>query len=126
MESRYLIGMIGGSGSGKTTILRELSEHFTDEQLSIICLDDYYKPRDEQVKDENGIRNFDLPTSLDASALAEDLKSLKKGETITKKEYTFNNSEKSPEVKTFHPAKVILCEGLFVMHYEEIRENVGL
>lgn len=116
----YIIGITGGSGSGKTTFLKEITEGFTSEQICIISQDDYYRPREEQKEDNLGIKNFDLPDSIDSDALVSDLKKLIKGETIERLEYTFNNNEKTPSKLTFKPAPILIIEGLFIFHYPKV------
>lgn len=116
----FLIGITGGSGSGKSTFIRRLREQFTEDQLCIVSMDDYYLPRDQQVEDQHGEKNFDLPKSFDKKAFRKDLQKLLSGETVVKEEYTFNNAGAKPKTLTFRPAPVIILEGLFVFHYKKI------
>ncbi len=126
MSKPYLIGITGGSGSGKTTFINELRGSFDKKKLCIISQDDYYKPRDVQMLDEKGVRNFDLPMSIDSEAFAGDLIRLISGEVVTKKEYTFNNDDAVPKMLKFYPAPIILVEGIFVFHYKEIMKLLDL
>jgi uridine kinase len=114
MSKPYVIGITGGSGSGKTSLIRALRKEFSTEVLCIVCQDDYYHPREQQIPDTKGIRNFDLPTSVDLDALYEDLQQLEEGKAVKRKEYTFNNEEKEARDLVFKPAPVIIVEGLFV------------
>ncbi len=116
----FIIGITGGSGSGKTTFIEKLRSAFSTEELCLVSQDDYYKPREEQQTDENGIKNFDLPESIDRKAFYEDIKKLIEGKTVQKEEYTFNNELKTPKMLTFSPAPIIVVEGLFVFHFKEI------
>ncbi len=116
----YIIGIAGGSASGKTTFLKELCAHFRPEDLALVSQDNYYKQRNEQSIDENGEINFDLPTAIDLDHFYQDLKELSEGRSIKKKEYTFNNDEKTAKEIIIAPARVIITEGLFVFHYKEI------
>ena len=95
------IGITGGSGSGKTFFLQGLSARFTKEQLCLISQDNYYKPRDQQPIDENGVKNFDLPVSIDRETFVQDLLKLKSGQDVVKKEYTFNNPAALPKQLIF-------------------------
>ncbi|NQX91786.1 MAG: uridine kinase [Flavobacteriales bacterium] len=120
MNESFLIGLAGGSGSGKTTFLKDLQSHFSEDQLTVVTCDNYYLPRTEQQPDGEGVLNFDLPTSLNLDLLAKDLSALKKGESIQQTEYTFNNAAKEPKKLTLKSAPVIIAEGLFVFHHPSI------
>lgn len=120
----YLIGISGGSASGKTHFLKQLSNQFKENEVSVISQDDYYLPIHKQVKDKNGIENFDLPESIDFELFSEHLHALRSGKTIEKVKYTFNNPAISPEVKISFPTPVILIEGLFIFHIKEIKNKL--
>lgn len=126
MTNHFIIGVTGGSGSGKTTIIKELKQRFDKKELCIVSQDDYYKQRSEQKRDENGVKNFDLPESIELDELNNDLKNLREGMTVHRKEYTFNNAEKDPVMKTFQSAPIIIVEGLFVFTHPEIRKTFDL
>lgn len=122
----FIIGITGGSGSGKTTFIRQLRSHFTQQELCIISQDDYYKPRDVQEKDDQGVYNFDRPKSIDKKAFIEDIRKLMKGEQIERLEYTYNNQHAQPKILVFQPAPVIIVEGIFVFHFKKIRQMLDL
>lgn len=122
----YIIGISGGSGSGKTTFLKKLRQEFNEDQLCIMSMDDYYRPREEQVTDENGVKNFDLPESIDGMAFYRDIQKLKDGISFTREEYTFNNAEATPDLLQFKPAPLIVVEGLFIFHQPEIFDLLDL
>ena len=126
MSKPYIIGITGGSGSGKTTFLEELIGSFSSDDICIISQDDYYRPKDEQVKDALGIENYDLPRSINSSELVTDIIKLIAGETVERLEYTFNNKDVEPKTLVFKPAPVIIVEGLFVFHFQEIRKLLDL
>jgi uridine kinase len=119
---KYVIGISGGSGSGKTSIVQEIRKLFTEEQLCIVSQDNYYIPREEQIVDEQGVRNFDLPTSIDLDGFIADVLKLKSGDTVTLQEYIFNNELKESKTIVYTPAPVIMVEGLFVYHNEQMRD----
>ena len=126
MEKPYLIGICGGSGSGKTTFLKALRGYFSERDVCIISLDEYYHPRESQHTDEQGIKNFDLPDSIDSKAFVDDLLKLIDGQEVQRKEYVFNNPTAIASTKIYHPARVIVVEGLFIYHYNEISRLLDL
>ncbi|MEX2485564.1 MAG: AAA family ATPase [Brumimicrobium sp.] len=115
-----VIGICGGSGSGKTTLLNRLSEHYSNYSPSVFSMDNYYKPIEEQIKDNNGVVNFDLPTALNQEKLENDLKKLISGESIEVFEYQFNAGNNKHVLITIDPSDLIIVEGLFVFEYEKV------
>lgn len=124
MNNPKLIGIAGGSGSGKTSFLRDLMSFFTLEQVALVSQDNYYHPKEMQHIDENGQHNFDLPESIDRKHFHDDMMKLSRGEPIEKLEYNFNNPSWVPEKVTVYPAPVIIMEGLFVFYYQEIWDRL--
>lgn len=95
-------------------------------KISFISFDNYYRPRESQLQDDNGIKNFDLPESMDIDSFLKDLDLLKKGATIVKKAYTFNNSEAEASEIIIEPHELIVVEGLFIYHYKELRSQFDI
>lgn len=126
MKPPYTIGITGGSGSGKTSFLDELSSRFTAEELCLISQDNYYWPRNQQPLDSNQVKNFDLPESIDREAFCSDIMKLKSGHEVVKQEYTYNNPEKEPRMLAFRPTPILVVEGLFVQYFEEIARELDL
>lgn len=122
----FIIGITGGSGSGKTTFIRELRSRVGVEKLCILSQDDYYKPRELQTDDERGVKNFDLPESIDVLQLEKDVVQLGLGNKVVKKEYTFNNPKSNPKTLEFHPAPILVLEGLFIFYLESIFKQLDL
>jgi uridine kinase len=116
----YIIGVAGGSGSGKTFFLKCFLHHFSSDEVCLISQDDYYKPKETQQIDENGWINFDLPDGIDDIKLLNDIKLLIDGKSIEKMEYTFNVNEDNARLLNITTAPIIIVEGLFVFHYPEI------
>ncbi len=115
-SNSFIIGISGGSGSGKTSFIRDIKEHFNKEQICFLSQDDYYKPRELQKEDENGIKNFDLPESIEMDEFYFDLVKLTNGMSVERPEYTFNNENKNPGMIHLDPAPIIIVEGLFVFY----------
>lgn len=116
----FIIGISGGSGSGKTSFLRDVRQHFNSEEVCFLSQDDYYKPRELQKEDLNGIKNFDLPESIELDEFYFDLVKLANGMEVERQEYTFNNETKNPKMLHFKPAPIIIAEGLFIFFEPKI------
>ncbi|TBH75950.1 uridine kinase [Aquirufa nivalisilvae] len=125
-ERPYIIGITGGSASGKTLFLQRLMAQFPSEEICLLSQDNYYRPKQDQTKDENGIENFDLPGAIDDEAFAKDVEKLRAGEIVTREEYTFNNSSKVPDILHFYPRKILVVEGIFVFHFPEVAKLLDL
>lgn len=126
MKKPFVVGITGGSGSGKTLFLHRLMGNFSKEEICLISQDNYYKNITEQQKDFMGVENFDLPDSFKREEFHRDLLKLIHGEEVVIKEYTFNNSEKEPEEIHLRPAPIIVVEGLFTMYFHEIQDLLDL
>ncbi len=120
----FLIGIAGGSGSGKTSFLHELLHHFPSDKIALVSQDNYYYPMHQQQKDANGVINFDLPSSIDREYFYSDMMKLIDGQSIELMEYNFNNPSAVPKRVVVNPAPIIIMEGLFIFHYDEIRTRL--
>ncbi|MEE9439766.1 MAG: uridine kinase [Saprospiraceae bacterium] len=121
-----IIGISGGSGSGKTSFIKDVQSKFAQEEITILSQDDYYFPKEKQLIDKNGVINFDLPTSIDLKSFSNDLQRLKAGKTVERTEYTFNNKTVKPKTLIFKPSKILIVEGLFVFHVPEMYKMLDL
>ena len=120
---RFIVGITGGSGVGKTTLINLLYKEFQG-RVSTFSLDNYYRPKEEQIKDENGVINFDLPTALNDANLKKDLELLVSGQRIEQPVYGFNNPEREKQHLYIDPRELLIVEGLYVMYYPFLREQL--
>ena len=126
MKKPFIVGITGGSASGKTLFLERLLSSFEDGEVCLISQDNYYKPREMQPIDDHGVHNFDRPESIDFEEYAADIRKIQAGETVQREEYTFNNSAKTPKMLTFSAAPVVVVEGIFVLYYPELANLLDL
>jgi uridine kinase len=119
-----VIGICGGSGSGKTTILKRLAKDFKTLSPTVFSMDNYYKPIQLQHKDDNGVVNFDLPTALNKEKLLYDFNQLISGESIDVMEYQFNVQSNKHVLITLDPSELIIVEGIFVFEYQELFDKL--
>ncbi len=124
MNKPIVVGITGGSGSGKTLFMRELTKRLPDASLH--SMDNYYIDLANQPRDENNIENFDKLESIDIDRYTNDLKRLISGESLELDEYTFNNDKSTSKKISVAAANVILVEGIFVLSAEKIRELMDL
>lgn len=123
----FVIGIAGGSGSGKTFFLKCFLNHFKKNEICLLSQDDYYyRVGHNMTAEENKLYNFDLPSTIDNSQFLNDIKSLINGETVYQKEYTFNNPNAEPKLLEIQPAPIVMVEGLFILHFEEIAEILDM
>jgi uridine kinase len=117
----YIIGIAGGSGSGKTFFLNRFLDHFTADEVCLVSQDDYYIPvAHNMTAEENKLYNFDIPATINQALFENDVDQLLKGEVIYKKEYTFNNPNVIPQLLEIKPAPILIIEGLFIFHFKKI------
>lgn len=123
----YIIGIAGGSGSGKTFFLKCFLEHFSAEEVCLVSQDDYYIPvAHNMTPEENKLYNFDLPATIDSDHFLADVQSLINYEPIIKQEYTFNNPNAVPKTLEIKPAPILIVEGLFILHFKQIADSLNL
>lgn len=117
-----VIGIAGGSASGKTSVARKIKETFGDSQsVTIIRQDDYYKNQSDLLMEERVKTNYDHPFAFDNDLLVEQINSLLQGEKIEKPVYDFVNHTRSNQTEIIMPCDVIVLEGLFVLENESLR-----
>ena len=127
MNKPFIIGIAGGSGSGKTFFLNCFLKHFEPNEVCLVSQDDYYLPIAQgMTPEENKLYNFDLPDTIDHNLFELDINKLLNRNTIFKKEYTFNNPNIVPKLLEIKPAPIIIVEGLFILHFREIAKLLNL
>jgi len=126
MPNSCLIGITGGSASGKTYFLKRLIGAFSFGEVCLISQDHYYHPREQQPIDKKGIKNFDTPMSIDIDQFVDDIKKVKSGKIVRRQEYTFNNPEAPSKMLEFKPAPVIIVEGIFILYFPEVADLLDL
>lgn len=121
MNSTIIIGIAGGTGSGKTTLVNKLKETLGDEVLTLTH-DDYYKSNSHLPLEERALLNYDHPNAFDTEMLVNDLIKLKNGQSIEKPCYDFSRHTRSEETFIEEPTKVIIVEGILIFEHVELRK----
>lgn len=119
--STILIGIAGGTGSGKTTLTRHLKEHFGPE-VTVIGHDNYYKRQDGKTLEERAKVNYDHPAAFDTELLIEHLKELKEGRPIRCPVYSYVEHNRTEEIREILPTKVIIVEGILIFQNPTLRD----
>ena len=119
--STILIGIAGGTGSGKTTLTRHLKEHFGPE-VTVIGHDNYYKRQDGKTLEERAKVNYDHPAAFDTELLIEHLKELKEGRPIRCPVYSYVEHNRTEETREILPTKVIIVEGILIFQNPTLRD----
>ena len=122
----YLVGISGGSASGKTHLLQRLMTAFAPGELTLISMDHYYKDLEHQRREPDGSVNFDQPESMMLDRFAADVRALMQGRPVQIREYRFNVPNPTPNLLTFEPAPILVFEGLFVFYLPEVRQMLDL
>jgi uridine kinase len=126
MENKYLvIGIAGGTGSGKTTLMNNLIQRYGDA-VTVLSHDNYYKRHDELPYEERCKLNYDEPAALETDLMARHLESLRRGETILCPVYDFTVHNRSDETIPIVPKKVIIVEGILIFEDKELRELMDI
>ena len=119
MSEIMIIGIAGGTGSGKTTITRKLMQRFGSD-VTVIYHDNYYKAHHSMSYEERTKLNYDHPDAFDTDMLVEAVRELKKGHSITCPVYDYTIHDRSDRVITVKPAKVIIIEGILIFQSREL------
>ena len=116
-----LIGIAGGTGSGKSTLTENIKAEFGDD-VTVILHDDYYKRHDELTYEQRVKLNYDSPDAYDTDLMAHDLSLLKSGKPAVIPVYDYAIYNRTDRTVTVPPTKVILVEGILVLHNQELRD----
>lgn len=116
----YIIGIAGGTGSGKTTVVNTILKGLPVDEVCVISQDSYYKATDELSIEERNKINFDHPNSIDFELLIEHLKLLKADRIIDQPVYSFVTHNRTKDVIKTHPRKVIIVEGILIFNNKEL------
>jgi len=121
-----IIGIAGGTGSGKTTVVRKIVERLPEGEVAILPQDSYYRDSSHLPLEERLERNCDHPDSIEFELLVEHLKQLKEGKTIEQPIYSYLTCTRATETIPVHPCHVIIVEGILILTDPELRKMLDL
>ncbi|WP_105204385.1 uridine kinase [Neobittarella massiliensis] len=126
MQQTTIIGIAGGTGSGKTTLAKKLKTAFSDEDVIILCHDYYYHAHDELSYEERTRLDYDHPDAFETTLLIDHLKKLRQGKTIYRPVYSFSDYNRTGDVVEVKPARVIILEGIMIFEDRALRELMDM
>ena len=121
-----IIGIAGGSGSGKTTVVKQIVKALPPHCAAVVPLDSYYNDTTGLTPEERRQINFDHPDAFDWKLLTEQIKKLKSGEAIEQPTYSYIESNRLKETIHVEPKPVIIIEGIMALHYKKLRDMMDL
>ena len=125
MGKILMIGIAGGTGSGKTTLMKRLVEHFGDV-VTVVSHDNYYKRHDDMTYEERCLINYDEPAAFENELMASHLEALRRGESVQCPVYDYTVHNRSDETVTIEPKQVIIIEGILIFADEVLRERMDI
>lgn len=117
-----IIGIAGGTGSGKTTVVNQIIEELSRDEVEVISQDSYYMDTSHLTFEQRTQINFDHPKSIDFDLLVSHLKELKRGHSVEQPVYSFVQHNRTNETITTHPRKVMIVEGILILSNPELRK----
>lgn len=120
-----IVGIAGGSASGKTTIVNIIKELFQND-IEVISHDNYYLANDDKTLEERANLNYDHPSSFETSKLIEDIKKLKNGEVIYRPVYDYTKHTRAKEEVAVYPKNVVIIEGILILENKELRDLMDI
>ena len=122
-----VIGIAGGSGSGKTTVVKAITDKLSEDKVVVIPQDSYYKVSSDLSDEEKRNHNFDHPDAIEWDLLCEQLKALKEGRSVEQPIYSFISCTRSKtETKHVEPAEIIIIEGILIFTCPELRNQMDI
>ncbi len=121
-----VIGVAGGTGSGKSTLVKRLQEAFCNDDVATLCHDYYYKAHPELTYEERTKLNYDHPQAFDTDMLVEHIKALKNNTPINRPVYSFVEHNRTDQSVPVKPSKVIIIDGILIFENKELRELMDI
>ncbi|MBR7117511.1 MAG: uridine kinase [Clostridia bacterium] len=121
----YIIGIAGGSGSGKSTFAKKLCEIFSD-RVALVSCDNYYLPHGELTLEERRHLNYDAPEAFEFSLMVEQILALKRGEAVDCPVYDFTKHTRSDKVVRIEPKPIIIIDGILIFSKPELRRIMDM
>lgn len=122
----YIIGIAGGTGSGKTTVVKKIMKALEGESVAVIPQDSYYNDNTHLTMDERRLINYDHPDAFDWDLMYQQISALRIGKSIEQPTYDYITSNRMSETIHITPCKVIIIEGIMALYHSNLRELMDL
>jgi len=126
MASTFVIGVAGGSGSGKTTVVRRIVDSLGPEQVTLLDHDRYYRDRNDLRLEERAALNYDHPDALETDLMVAHVRALKAGAAVDVPQYDFTRHARLSEIETFQPRRALIVEGILVFTDAALRDLMDI
>jgi uridine kinase len=126
MASSFVIGVAGGSGSGKTTVVRRIVDSLGPEQVTLLDHDRYYRDRNDLRLEERAALNYDHPDALETDLMVTHVRALKSGEAVDVPQYDFTRHARLSQTETFLPRRALIVEGILVFTDPALRDLMDI
>lgn len=117
-----IIGIAGGTGSGKTTVVEKIAQSFTEGEVAILSHDSYYYDNSSMTLEERRKKNYDHPDAIEFDLMVEHVNALKSGKPVQEPVYSFISCTRLPETNTVEPRQVLIIEGILCLSNEKLRD----
>ena len=121
-----IIGIAGGTGSGKTTVVNQIINELPEKDVTVISQDSYYKATDKLTYEERAKINFDHPRAIDFKLLVAHLIALREGKPIDQPVYSFATHNRTKDTIKTHPSKVLIIEGILILSKRKLRDLIDI
>ncbi|WKK64890.1 uridine kinase [Lutimonas zeaxanthinifaciens] len=121
-----ILGIAGGTGSGKTTVVRQILNELPEAEVTVISQDSYYNRNDHLSYQERAKINFDHPSAIDFDLLVEHVEELKKGNSVEQPIYSFVTHNRVSDTIITHPRKVVIIEGILIFTDKRLRDLIDI
>ncbi|WP_320167726.1 uridine kinase [Mangrovibacterium marinum] len=121
-----IIGIAGGTGSGKTTVVQKIAGQFSTDEVAVLSQDSYYKDNSHLPLEERQLLNFDHPDSIEFSLLSRHIEQLKKGQPVDEPHYSYLTCTRTDQTTTIQPKPVLIIEGILILANASLRKLLDI
>ncbi len=126
LKNMLIIGIAGGTGSGKTTVVTKIVRRFSENEVALLSQDSYYYDNSDLTLEERRAKNFDHPDSVEFDLMISHIKKLARGEAVDEPVYSFITCTRQPETRRVEPREVLIVEGILCLANKKLRDMMDI